>query len=105
MKEKPEQGKSLLPTPFTIKVLGETGPFIPVNCAGFPDSLLETELFGCKEGGRFGAELKRPGKIKLADRGTLFLDEIESMDPFVQSKLLQVLEDCNSCAPRRTAKS
>jgi two-component system, NtrC family, response regulator AtoC len=63
--------------------------FVPVNCAGFPDAFLETELFGC-------AEFKRPGKIKLADGGTLFLDEIESMAPFVQSKLMQVLEDCNS---------
>ena len=89
-------GKELVANAIHHQSSRRAGPFIPVNCAGFPDSLLEIELFGCKEGGRFGADLKAPGKIKLADRGTLFLDEIESMDPFVQTKFLQVLEDCNS---------
>ena len=89
-------GKELLPTPFTVKVLGEMDHSFLSTVRAFLISLLEAELFGCEEGGRFSAELKRSGKIKLADRGTLFLDEIESMDPFVQTKLLQVLEDCNS---------
>jgi DNA-binding NtrC family response regulator len=89
-------GKELVANAIHYQSSRRTGAFIPVNCAGFPDSLLETELFGCKEGGVFGTELKRPGKIKLADGGTLFLDEIEGMAPFVQSKFMQVLEDCNS---------
>jgi DNA-binding NtrC family response regulator len=89
-------GKELVANAIHHQSSRRTGPFIPVNCSGFPDSLLEIELFGCKEGGLIGANLKFSGKIKLADRGTLFLDEIESMDPFVQTKFLQVLEDCNS---------
>jgi DNA-binding NtrC family response regulator len=89
-------GKELVANAIHHQSSRRTGPFIPVNCAGFSDSLLEIELFGCKEGGLFGANLKSPGKIKLADGGTLFLDEIESMAPFVQSKFMQVLEDCNS---------
>lgn len=89
-------GKELIANAIHYKSSRQNGPFIPVNCAGFPDSLLETELFGYKEGGPFGAERKRPGKIKRADGGTLFLDEIEGMAPFVQSKLMRVLEDCNT---------
>ena len=89
-------GKELVANAIHHQSSRRAGPFIPVNCAGFADSLLEIELFGCKEVGLIGANLKSPGKIKLADRGTLFLDEIESMDPFVQTKFLQVLEDCNS---------
>ena len=89
-------GKELIANAIHYKSSRRNRPFIPVNCAGFPDSLLETELFGCKEGGPFGPERKRPGKIKRADGGTLFLDEIEGMAPFVQSKLMRVLEDCNT---------
>jgi DNA-binding NtrC family response regulator len=89
-------GKELIANAIHYKSSRSNRPFIPVNCAGFPDSLLQIELFGCKDGGLFGANLKSPGKIKLADGGTLFLDEIESMAPFVQSKLMQVLEDCNT---------
>ena len=89
-------GKELVANAIHHQSSRRAGPFIPVNCAGFPDSLLEIELFGCEDGARFRDEIKRPGKIKLADGGTLFLDEIESMAPFVQSKFLQVLEDCSS---------
>ena len=85
-----------MPAPFTTKVPAEADPFVAVNCAAYPDALLETELFGCEDGDCFKEELKRPAKIKLANKGTLFLDEIESMAPFVQSKFLQVLEDWNS---------
>ena len=88
-------GKELVANAIHHQSSRRAGPFIPVNCAGFPDSLLEIELFGCKEVG-LSAQDQIQGKIKLADRGTLFVDEIESMDPFVQSKFLQVLEDCNS---------
>ena len=89
-------GKELIASAIHCQSSRRDGPFIPVNCSAYPDFLLEAELFGCEEGSRFRGEVKRSGKIKLADRGTLFLDEIESMDPFVQTKLLQVLEDCNS---------
>jgi transcriptional regulator with PAS, ATPase and Fis domain len=89
-------GKELVARAIHHQSSRRTGPFIPVNCAGFPGSLLQTELFGSKEGDHFGTEQKRPGKIKLADGGTLFLDEIDAMAPFVQSNFMQVLEDCNS---------
>ena len=89
-------GKELIASAIHYQSSRRNGPFIAVNCAAYPDFQLETELFGCEDGARFTTELKRPGKIKLADGGTLFLDEIESMAPIVQSKFLQVLEDCNS---------
>ena len=89
-------GKELIASAIHCQSSRRNGPFIAVNCAAYPDFQLETELFGCEDGARFRDEIKRPGKIKLADGGTLFLDEIESMAPFVQSKVLQVLEDCNN---------
>lgn len=89
-------GKELIASAIHCQSSRRDGPFIPVNCAAYPDFLLEAELFGCEDGNRLREEVKRSGKIKLANRGTLFLDEIESMDPFVQTKFLQVLEDCNS---------
>ena len=64
-----------------------------INCAGVPDTLLESELFGYERGAFTGAEQSRPGKIELADGGTLFLDEIESMSLAMQAKLLLVLQD------------
>lgn len=89
-------GKRLIANAIHYQSLRRNRPFISVNCAGFPDALLETELFGSQEGVPFGTEGKKPGKIKLADGGTLFLDEIEAMAPFVQSKFMRVLEDCNA---------
>jgi DNA-binding NtrC family response regulator len=89
-------GKDLIANAIHYRSSRRNRPFITVNCAGFPNSSLESELFGCKEGDLLSSEFKRPGKIKLADRGTLFLDEIECMAPFVQSKFMRVLEDCNS---------
>ena len=89
-------GKRLIANAIHYKSLRRNGRFVPVNCAGFPGSLLETELFGSKDADPSGTELKRSGKIKLAHGGTLFLDEIEAMAPFVQSKLVRVLEDCNA---------
>jgi DNA-binding NtrC family response regulator len=88
-------GKELIASAIHYQSSRRDGPFVAVNCAAYPDSLLETELFGCEGGGPFKEDLKRPGKIKLSSNGTLFLDEIESMAPFVQSKFLQVLEDWN----------
>jgi DNA-binding NtrC family response regulator len=89
-------GKELIASAIHYQSSRRDGPFIAINCAAYPDFHLETELFGCEDGARVRDELKRPGNVKLADGGTLFLDEIESMDPFVQTKFLQVLEDCNS---------
>ena len=68
-------------------------PFIPVNCAAIPDTLLESELFGHEKGAFTGAAERRLGRFELADRGTIFLDEVGEMTPATQVKLLRVLED------------
>jgi DNA-binding NtrC family response regulator len=102
------------PTDMTVLVEGETGtgkelvaraihfqsprregPFVTINCAGLPETLLESELFGYERGAFTGADRTTAGKIELAHGGTLFLDEIESMSLNMQSKLLRVLEDQN----------
>lgn len=70
-----------------------TKPFIPVNCAAFQDSLLETELFGHVKGAFTGATQARAGRFLAANGGTLFLDEIGELTPAAQAKLLRVLED------------
>jgi DNA-binding NtrC family response regulator len=67
-------------------------PFIAVNCAALPESLLESELFGHEKGAFTGAAERRLGRFELADEGTLFLDEIGEVPPAVQVKLLRVLE-------------
>jgi len=69
------------------------GNFVPVNCGGLPESLVESELFGHEIGAFTGATRQRIGKIEYANGGTLFLDEIESMPPSVQVKLLRSLQD------------
>jgi two-component system response regulator HydG len=69
------------------------GPFVAINCAGFVESLLESELFGYEKGAFTGADQARPGKIEVANGGTLFLDEIESISINMQCKLLRVLEE------------
>ena len=67
-------------------------PFIAVNCAALPETLLESELFGHEKGSFTGATERRLGRFELADGGTLFLDEVGEMSPAVQVKLLRVLE-------------
>ncbi len=67
-------------------------PFIAVNCAAIPDTLLESELFGHEKGAFTGAAERRLGRFELADTGTIFLDEIGEMAPATQVKLLRVLE-------------
>ena len=67
-------------------------PFVPVNCAGIPESLLESELFGHLKGSFTGAHRDRPGKLELARNGTVFLDEIGEMTLRMQSMLLRFLE-------------
>jgi DNA-binding NtrC family response regulator len=71
----------------------KTRQFVAINCGAFPDTLLESELFGYEKGAFTGAVQSRAGKIELADGGTLFLDEIETMAPPMQVKLLRVLQE------------
>jgi PAS domain S-box-containing protein len=68
-------------------------PFIAVNCAALPETLLESELFGYSRGAFTGALRNKPGRFLLANKGTLFLDEIGTTSPAFQADLLRVLED------------
>ncbi len=68
-------------------------PFIGVNCAALPDTLMEAELFGYEKGAFTGATATKEGRVELAHKGTLFLDEIGTLGPALQSKLLRVLEE------------
>jgi Nif-specific regulatory protein len=69
------------------------GPFIAVNCAALPETLLEAELFGYERGVFTGATQRKPGRLELAAGGTLFLDEIDAMSPVLQAKLLRALQE------------
>jgi len=99
-------------TPTSVLLLGQSGtgkelfaraihhlsqrrnaPFIAINCAAIPDTLIENELFGHEKGAYTGADQRRVGKFELASRGTIFLDEISEIAPAIQSKLLRVLEE------------
>jgi DNA-binding NtrC family response regulator len=68
-------------------------PFIAINCAAIPETLLESELFGHERGAFTGAEARRIGRFEQADHGTIFLDEIGDMTPSTQAKLLRVLQE------------
>src|SRR6188508_1659481 len=69
------------------------GPFVAINCAAIPETLLETELFGHEKGAFTGATGRKPGKFELAHRGTLFLDEIGDLPLGLQAKILRALEE------------
>ncbi|MFL6417673.1 MAG: sigma-54 dependent transcriptional regulator [Bryobacteraceae bacterium] len=68
-------------------------PFVTVNCAAIPDSLLESELFGYEKGAFTGAQAAQQGKLGAADRGTIFFDEIGDMSPYAQAKILRLTEN------------
>ena len=99
------------PTPATVLITGESGtgkelvartihelspraqaPFVAVNCAAIPETLLESEIFGHEKGAFTGALERRAGCFELAHQGTLFLDEIAEMNPAMQAKFLRILE-------------
>jgi len=75
------------------KASGRAGLFVPLNCAGIPDTLLESELFGHVRGAFTGAQAERVGKFEMSDGGTLFLDEITEMPIELQTRLLRVLQE------------
>ena len=70
-----------------------SGPFIKVNCAALPESIIESELFGHEKGAFTGAVVQRKGRFELAHGGTIFLDEIGELSPQIQVKLLRVLQE------------
>jgi transcriptional regulator with PAS, ATPase and Fis domain len=67
--------------------------FVAINCAAIPNSLLDSETFGCEKGAFTGASVRRRGYLELANQGTLFLDEVGEMTPSLQAKLLRALEE------------
>ncbi len=85
-------GKELAARAIHFQGRRRTGRFVAINCAAFPDTLLESELFGYERGAFTGAVHDRIGKIELSSGGTLFLDEVESISLPMQLKLLRTLE-------------
>jgi len=71
----------------------KAGPFVALNCAALPETLLESELFGYERGAFTGAQVAKPGQIELAAGGVLFLDEVSEMSPSAQAKFLRVLQE------------
>ena len=112
MQDVQRQIEKVAPTKATVLLLGESGtgktligriihdlsdrkdyPFIKVNCASIPETLLESELFGYEKGAFTGADTTKPGRFEEANKGTLFLDEIGELPLGLQAKLLRVLQD------------
>jgi DNA-binding NtrC family response regulator len=107
-----EIAERVAPTDSTVLILGESGtgkdllaqeihtrspragrPFVAVNCAALPETLIESELFGFERGAFTGAAQQKKGKFELASGGTIFLDEIGDMNPVTQAKVLRALEN------------
>lgn len=86
-------GKELIARTLHYESKRAKGPFVAVNCAALPSSLLEVELFGCEKGAFTGATARRTGRFETAEGGSIFLDEIGELPLKLQSKLLRVLED------------
>src|SRR5574341_106123 len=112
MQEIMRQLEVVAPTDATLFIVGESGtgkelvartvhelsprrkgPFVAVNCAAIPDTLLESEIFGHEKGAFTGAVERRQGCFELADEGTLLLDEVAEMQPGIQAKFLRVLQE------------
>jgi two-component system nitrogen regulation response regulator NtrX len=86
-------GKELVARAIHEGSLVKSGPFVQVNCAAIPDSLIESELFGHERGSFTGADRKQTGKFVEADGGTIFLDEVGDMSASAQAKVLRVLQE------------
>src|SRR5215475_12819396 len=86
-------GKDLLAQEMHVRSARAGKPFVAVNCAALPESLIESELFGYERGAFTGAAQQKKGKFELASGGTIFLDEIGDMNPVTQAKVLRVLEN------------
>lgn len=90
-------GKEVLARALHEHSARSSGPFVKVNCPAIPAALMESELFGYEKGAFTGAYETKPGRVELAANGTLFLDEISELDPSLQAKLLQLLQDGQFC--------
>ena len=86
-------GKGLLARSLHNKYIKRKGPFIDINCAGFPDNLLESELLGYVQGAFTGAVRTKEGLLERAANGTFFMDEIGDLPIQLQVKILKILED------------
>ena len=86
-------GKDLVAKTLHYQSLRQAEPFIAINCAAIPETLLESELFGYEKGAFTDARAQKRGIFELADKGTLFLDEIGEIPLMLQAKLLRVLEE------------
>ena len=86
-------GKELVAQAIHERSPRRNGPFVAVNCAALPETLLESELFGYEKGAFTGAAGRKEGRFELADGGTLFLDEVADLSPVTQPKILRVLQE------------
>ena len=86
-------GKDLIAKTLHYQSMRQAEPFLAINCAAIPETLLESELFGYEKGAFTDARAQKRGLFELADKGTLFLDEIAEIPFSLQAKLLRVLED------------